>query len=156
MELIFLLIWFAICAEQDARQRQISNWLTLGGFVLALIYLLYSGHTWLGSESSDAGWAFLLAVMLTLPGYTMGRLGAGDVKLLAALALASGSLLLLGTFIGAALAMLIWLAIRQKVWPLLGQRFTQRYFYMNAETTNKQPFSPFLFVGFWLAALCIH
>lgn len=156
MELLFLLIWFAICAEQDARQRQISNWLTLGGFALALGYLLYSGHTWLGYESTDAGWAFFLAVALTLPGYAMGRLGAGDVKLLSALALASGSLYLLGTFIGAGLAMLTWMAIRQKVWPLMGQRFAQRYLYMNTEATNKHPFSPFLLVGFLLAALCIH
>ncbi|MDO7930035.1 prepilin peptidase [Pseudomonas sp. KFB-139] len=156
MELLFLLAWFAICAEQDARQRLISNWLTLGGFTLALAYLLYSGHTWLGFESADAGWALLLAVALTLPGYALGRLGAGDVKLLAALALASSSLHLLGTFIGAGLVMLIWLIIRQKAWPLIGQRVTQRYTYMNAEATNKQPFSPFLFTGFLLTALCIH
>ncbi|RMQ48652.1 hypothetical protein ALQ04_01993 [Pseudomonas cichorii] len=156
MELLFLLAWLAICAEQDARQRQISNGLTLGGFALALGYLLYSGHSWLGLESADAGWALLLAVALTLPGYALGRLGAGDVKLLATLALASGSLYLLGTFIGAGLAMLVWLAVRQKVWPLMGQRFTQRYVYMNAEATNKHPFSPFIFAGFLLAALCIH
>ncbi|MFJ4143500.1 prepilin peptidase [Pseudomonas sp. NPDC089734] len=156
MELLFLLIWFVACAEQDARQRQISNWLTLGGFALALGYLLYSGQTWLGLEASDGGWALVLAVALTLPGYALGRLGAGDVKLMAALALATGSLYVLGTFIGAALATLLWLALRQKIWPLMGQWFTERYACMNTETTNKYPFSPFLLAGFSLIALCIQ
>ncbi|GAB7532596.1 A24 family peptidase [Pseudomonas sp. 3A(2025)] len=156
MKLLFLLTWFAICAEQDARHKQISNGLTLGGFIAALVWLLYSGQTWLGDTAAQGGWALLLALAMTLPGYAMGRLGAGDVKLLAALALASNSLYLLGTFIGAGMAAVLWLLIRRPLFRHAGQMFAQRYAAMNPDMTEKFPFSPLLFAGLLLVAVCIH
>lgn len=156
MKLLFLLAWFAVCAEQDARYKQISNRLTLGGFIAALVWLLYSGQTWLGDTAAQGGWALLLALVMTLPGYAMGRLGAGDVKLLAALALASNSLYLLGTFIGAGIAGVIWLTVRRPLFRHAGQRFTRRYAAMNPAMTEKFPFSPLLFAGLLLVAACIH
>lgn len=156
MKLLFLLAWFAVCADQDARYKQISNTLTLGAFVAALVWLLYSGQTWLGDPASEGGWALLLALAMTLPGYAMGRLGAGDVKLLAALALASNSLYVLGTFIGAGIASLIWLAMRRPLFRHAGQRFAHRYAAMNPDMTKKFPFSPLLLAGLLLAAVCIH
>src|SRR5476649_2342687 len=80
MYLALLLLWFALCAEQDARQRQIANWLTFGGAAIALACLLISGHTLVGAPAAEGGWAFVLAVLFTLPGYALGRLGAGDVS----------------------------------------------------------------------------
>lgn len=148
MKLFFLLAWLAVCALQDARHRQISNTLTLGGFIAALLWLLYSGQTWLGADAALGGWALLLALAMTLPGYAMGHLGAGDVKLLAALALASDSIYLLGTFMGAALAMVLWLAVRRGFFPGPQQRLAGRH--------EKFPFSPFLFVGLLLVAFCIR
>lgn len=156
MKLLFLLTWFAVCAEQDARHKQISNALTLGGFVAALGWLLYSGQTWLGADAAEGGRALLLALAMTLPGYVLGRLGAGDVKLLAALALASSSLYLLGTFIGAAVAALIWLAIRRLLFRHAGQRLARRYAAMNPDVTKKFPFSPLLFVGLLSVAFFTH
>lgn len=156
MKLLFLLIWFAVCAEQDARHKQISNALTLGGFIAALSWLVYSGQTWLGAEAAEAGRALLLALALTLPGYVLGRLGAGDVKLLAALALASDSLYLLGTFMGAAVAALLWLMIRRLLFRHAGQRLARRYAAMNPQTTEKFPFSPLLFIGLLSAAFFSH
>lgn len=61
MKLFFLLIWFAICAEQDARCKQISNGLTLGAAALAIIYLALTGMTWLGSPALEALLALTLA-----------------------------------------------------------------------------------------------
>ncbi|MGV8918221.1 MAG: prepilin peptidase [Pseudomonas sp.] len=156
MQLTFLLIWLLACAEQDARQKQISNWLTFGAFAVFVVCVLFKGQTWLGSSAAEGGWALLLALAFTLPGYALGRLGAGDVKLLAALALASDSLHLLGTFIGAGLASVVWLLIRQRAWPHMSQRLTQRYRQLGPETSNKQPFAPFLLVGFILVANWIH
>lgn len=156
MDLLFLLVWLAICAEQDARQRQIANGLTLGAAALALLYLLLDDQTWLGAPASEGGWALLLALLFTLPGYLLGRLGAGDVKLMAALALLTDRPHVLGTFIGAGIATLAWLAIRQIVWPLIGQRLAVRYAHLNDPTSKKNPFVPFLFVGFLLAALLIR
>lgn len=156
MQLFLLLTWFAVCAEQDARQKQISNWLTFGGFALFLIFLLINNHTWLGAPSAEGGWALLLALAFTLPGYALSRLGAGDVKLLAALALATDSLHLLVTFIGAGVISVMWLLVRKSAWPHMGQWLTWRYPHAGSEASNKQPFSPFLFAGFALIAIWLQ
>lgn len=156
MNLLFLLVWFAVCADQDARRRRVSNGLTFGGGLIALGYLLISGTSWLAAPMEQAWWALLLTLAMTLPGYALGKLGAGDVKLLVALALASDSLHILGTFIGAGVTSVIWLLARQKVWSHMGQRLTQRYPWLSPESSNKQPFVPFLFLGFALTALFLH
>ena len=89
IQTLVIVLWLGVCAVQDIRQRQIANTLTLGVGLLALIYLLWAGSTWLGAPRSEGGLALALALVLTLPGYALGRFGAGDVKLLAALGLAS-------------------------------------------------------------------
>lgn len=152
---LFLFAWLALCAAQDIRQRQIANSLTLGAFLLALGYLLWSGTTWLGATPAEGGWAFTLAVLFTLPGYALGRLGAADVKLLGALALATNCEYLLGTFIGAGLASAAWLLLAPKVWPLMNQGVRNTLHYLGPEQSKKQPFAPFLLVGFTLAWLWI-
>ncbi|QHF42857.1 prepilin peptidase [Pseudomonas sp. S35] len=148
---LLLFVWLALCAVQDIRQRRIANRLTWGGLLLALVYLLWSGSTWLGAPAAEGGWACALALLFTLPGYALGRLGAGDVKLLAALALATDSHYLLGTFIGAGLASAGWLLLAPRLWPLLNQevRYTLRY--LQPQASGKQPFAPFLLAGFALA-----
>jgi prepilin peptidase CpaA len=156
MKLFFLVIWFAICAEQDARCKQISNRLTLGAAALAIIYLALTGMTWLGSPAREALLAVTLALALTLPGYALGKLGAGDVKLMTALALASNSAYLLGTFIGAGVAMATWLIVAKRAWPPTQQWVTQRYRYMNPTAPDKYPFSPFLFAGLLLSTALLH
>jgi len=156
MYLALLLLWFALRAEQDARQRQIANWLTFGGAAIALACLLISGHTLVGAPAAEGGWAFVLAVLFTLPGYALGRLGAGDVKLLAALGLATDSQYLLGTFIGAGVTSLLWLLLRQKFWIHVSQGVANRYPHLGPEASNKQPFAPFLFVGFVLSLLYLR
>ncbi|PRW95518.1 prepilin peptidase, partial [Pseudomonas fragi] len=83
--------------------------------LLALIYLLWAGSTWLGAPRSEGGLALALALVLTLPGYALGRFGAGDVKLLAALALASNLDALLWSLIGAAVFQGAWVLIHQRL-----------------------------------------
>ncbi|KPY15879.1 hypothetical protein ALO54_02777 [Pseudomonas syringae pv. philadelphi] len=156
MKLFFLLVWFAICAEQDARRKEILNGLTLGAAALAAGYLAVTGLTWLGSPPLEGALALVLALALTLPGYTLGRLGAADVKLMTALALASNTAYLLCTFIGAGVAMLAWALIGKRVWPLIHQQVTQRYKHMNPGTPDKYPFSPFLLIGLLLTVCVIH
>lgn len=156
MDLLLLLAWLAVCADQDARQRQVSNWLTLGAGALALAYLVLRGQTWLGASAAEGGWALLFAALLTLPGYALGKLGAADVKLLAALALATDRLYLLGTLIGAGVVIVLWLLIRQKTGHLTIQWLANRYIQMDSKSQNKQPFVPFLFAGFALTRLCLH
>ncbi|MDQ0650920.1 prepilin peptidase [Pseudomonas cedrina] len=145
---VVILLWLGLCALQDVHQRQIANGLTLGAALLALIYLSWTGATWLGAPADEGGWAFAVALLLTLPGYVLGRFGAGDVKLLAALALASNLDTLLWSLIGAAVFQGGWFFIRQWLSGHRGKASTQ--------ASKKQPFAPFVLTGFALYWVCIH
>lgn len=149
-------MWLALCTEQDVRERQISNTLTLGVAACALVWLFATGQSWIGADASEAGWALAIVMLLTLPGYMLGRLGAADVKLLGALALATDRMYLLGTFIGAGVAVVIWLLSRRWLWSLLSQKVKQRFRQVIEEASKKQPFAPFVLAGFLLAAVWIH
>lgn len=154
MQSFVLLIWLSMCAAQDARERHIANGLTLGAGALALAWLLWSGTTWLGAPAEQGGWAALLALAFTLPGYALRRLGAGDVKLMAALGLATDGRHVLGVFIGAGLASVCWLLLAPRVWLHIGQGLRGRLRYLEPGMSRKQPFAPFLLVG-WVLTLAV-
>lgn len=156
MQSLVLIIWLALCAVQDARQRHIANALTLGVGGLALAYLLWTGNTWLGAGAEQGGWAVLLALAFTLPGYVMKRMGAGDVKLMTALGLATDGMHLLGAFIGAGLASALWLLIAPKVWLHMSQGLRRRLRYFRHEVSRKQPYAPFVLIGMVCTLLWIH
>ena len=153
---LVVFVWLVVCAQQDIRQRQIANRLTLGALLLALFYLLWSGSTWLGTSRAQGLWAFCLALLLTLPGYALGRLGAGDVKMLAALALASNSTYLLWSLIGAGVANVAWLVYGPRLLPLASQGVRARLGYLVVDPSKELPFAPFLLVGFSLAWAWLH
>ena len=69
----------AIC---DVRNRRIPNLLTFGAAAIGLIVATLS-HGLSGAGMSAGGW--LLALCLWLPLYALGGMGAGDVKLMAAI-----------------------------------------------------------------------
>lgn len=156
MQSLVLITWLALCAAQDARHRQIANALTLGAAAAALVYLLWTGNTWLGAEAEQGGWAFLLALAFTLPGYAMKRMGAGDVKLMTALGLATDGAHLLGTFIGAGLASVLWLLLAPKVWLHMNQGFKLNFQYMSPDSSKKQPYAPFVLLGMVCTLIWIH
>ncbi|KAE9640297.1 prepilin peptidase [Pseudomonas sp. PB106] len=156
MHCFVLLIWLTLCAAQDARQRHIANVLTLGVGGLAAVYLLVTGHTWLGAEAVQGGWALLLALLLTLPGYWLKRFGAGDVKLMTALALATDGIHLLGAFIGAALVSALWIVTVPKLWLHMSQRLREYLRYLAPEMSKKLPFAPFVLMGTILTLIWIH
>lgn len=156
MQSLVLLIWLTLCAAQDARESHIGNGLTLGAGVLALAYLLWTGTTWLGAEAVQGGWALLLALAFTLPGYAVRRMGAGDVKLMATLGLATDGTHLLGGFIGAGLASALWLLLAPRLWLHMGQRLRTRLRYLEPGTSKKQPFAPFVLVGVLLTLAWMH
>ncbi|WP_455825852.1 prepilin peptidase [Pseudomonas graminis] len=153
---LVMLLWLALCTVQDIRQRQIANGLTLGVGLLALVYLVWAGSTWMGAPAVDAGWALALALLLTLPGYAMGRFGAGDVKLLSALALASNADYLLGTLIGAGVALGAWALLAPRLRPLMRQGLSAQLCGRAAQASIKQPFAPFVLTGFAACWYWIH
>lgn len=145
---VVILLWLGLCAVQDIRQRQIANGLTLGAALLALFYLLGVGNTWLGAPVGEGVWAFVLALLLTLPGYVLGRFGAGDVKLLAALGLATTVDHLLWSLIGAAV-------VQGGCW-FIRQWFSVRRDTPSDGASTKQPFAPFVLTGFALYWFWTH
>jgi len=66
----------------DLQSRRIPNVLTLGAAVAAFVFAAFNGGL-AGLGSSVTGWAVGLA--LWLPVYALGGMGAGDVKLIAAI-----------------------------------------------------------------------
>jgi prepilin peptidase CpaA len=67
----------------DIRTRRIPNLLTFGGAAAALVYgVLASGPGGLGTATL----AWVIGAALFFPFFALGGMGAGDVKLLAALA----------------------------------------------------------------------
>jgi prepilin peptidase CpaA len=72
----------ALAAAIDIRSRRIPNLLTFGGAAAALAYFaLVEGTS--GLAHGAAGWT--AGVVLFLPIFLLGGMGAGDVKLLAAI-----------------------------------------------------------------------
>lgn len=107
-------LWTLVCGGYDLIQRRIPNGLTLGAQGAALAAYAVTGQGWLDVPwtAGLAGWA--LALALTLPGYVLKKLGAGDVKLFAAMGLLGGFDAALITFAVASLfaggVALLWLA----------------------------------------------
>lgn len=81
VSVVALLVGFVACVT-DVRTRRIPNVLTFGAAAIAaIVHMAAGGFT--GLASSAGGWA--LGVVLFLPFFALGGMGAGDVKLLAAL-----------------------------------------------------------------------
>lgn len=85
----------------DLSTRRIPNLLTLGGAVLGLAYHLATGGP-LGVGAATTGW--LLGAAVFFPVFALGGMGAGDVKLVAALGAWLGPLGALQVAIGSAIA----------------------------------------------------
>lgn len=123
---IVLVFWAALCAAQDLWQRRVSNVLTLGMMAFALCALLVSGQSLTGQGLLPAFLALGLAMLLTLPGYVLGLLGAADAKMLMAFGLASGVTDVLEVFVVAGLssAFLMLLARRLEQFPVFARLMT--------------------------------
>jgi prepilin peptidase CpaA len=67
----------------DVRTRRIPNLLTFGAAAVALLFALTTGGP---AAATTAALAWFLGAALFFPFFALGGMGAGDVKLLAALA----------------------------------------------------------------------
>lgn len=100
---IVLIIWAAICGMQDIWRLRVSNVLTLGMLAVAVVFLVLHGHSMTGGSVWQALYGLLLAMVFTMPGYVMGKLGAADAKMLMAVGLASTVMTVLEVFVVASL-----------------------------------------------------
>lgn len=100
-------LWAMFVAYSDVTERRIPNYLAFGAALVCLFVLAWNGQAPLGGNPLSVVGGLGLALLLTLPGYLTNRLGAGDVKMLLAVATMGGHALVLQTFvIGALLAVL--------------------------------------------------
>jgi prepilin peptidase CpaA len=97
---ILLIALVAAAGIYDFRTRKIPNWLNLSGFILGLGLNTFFLHG-AGIASSGLGLAFALAIYLPL--YLLRGMGAGDVKLMAAVGAIAGPSNWLGIFLATAL-----------------------------------------------------
>ncbi|ARU89903.1 prepilin peptidase [Pseudomonas sp. M30-35] len=148
MNIAILLVWLAACAVQDVQQKRISNWLTFGGIAFALIYLLLRAESLLGYTPVEALIAVAFAVLLSLPGYMLNKLGAADVKLLVFIGLSSNSQMLLMTIAIAGICFIAWASSANKIWPTLGSSTQKRLKYLKPHSKTAYPYGLFLFGGF--------
>lgn len=109
-------------AVYDVRYRRIPNWLTVGGVLigLALNAFLYQG--WPGQRHSLLGLAVGFGVYFLL--YALRAMGAGDVKLMAAVGATVGwqdwfGIFLITAIIGGAMALMLVAArgrVKKTLW----------------------------------------
>lgn len=94
----------------------------------------------------------LLVLILMLPGYVLAKTGAGDIKMLLGVALASNAVYILMCIIVAGVMMAVWLAMAPGVWPRLPGSVKSHLPYLAPENRAAMPYAPFLFLGILLAS----
>lgn len=103
-----IVVWSLVIAVGDLRHRRIPNVLSLGAWVIGAGHLLIWRHSLLGETASSAWMAAGFALLVTLPGYALRQLGAGDVKFLVGIGLLTSWPLTLICFATGALLGATW------------------------------------------------
>ncbi|WP_024329506.1 prepilin peptidase [Thioalkalivibrio sp. ALR17-21] len=99
---IGLALWALACAALDWRERRIPNALTAPAMLAGAAYVVTLQFTLLGQAPWTHGLGGIgLALAFALPGYLLGKLGGGDVKMLLAVALLGGFPAVLAAVLGA-------------------------------------------------------
>jgi len=88
----------AVATATDLRARRIPNALSVGTFIAGFVLAAFAGLEGVTSSAQGAG----LALAMLLPLYVFRGLGAGDVKLMAAIGALKGPEFVLFTFAWAA------------------------------------------------------
>jgi len=102
-QLILLVIVVIVAAVTDLRSRRIPNWLTLSGVLSGIAMNVFiADHWWDGLKFSLLGLALGFGIYVVL--YVLRAMGAGDVKLMAAVGAIVGAENWFGIFVVTALA----------------------------------------------------
>lgn len=141
--------WLIACAVMDARERRVPNALTFPLMGLALVQLGVYQTTLSGAPAMQAAIGAGSALVLTLPGFILGRLGAGDVKLLVALGLASTPGLVVGSFVYGTGALLLWATFQwlRSALPTLSSRHEVAQPSPAHPALRERAFAPSLLIG---------
>lgn len=119
-----VLVWALTIACIDWRQRRIPNLLLVLMLVPALLALIINHQGLLGVAWLDSVLGMVAGGVILLPGYLLGKMGAGDVKFAACLGLLLGwhatlvLMLLFALLLGAVSLMMFW---RYRALPQAGK-----------------------------------
>lgn len=144
---VIAVIWSVAIASMDVAQRRVPNALTFGAMLLAVIAFFWTGLSPLGAGGASMLIGATLSLVLTLPGYLTHKLGAGDVKLLLAIALLGGTAAVLTSFVVGTLTIVV-VAV---CWVWLGPGFGFSY-----PGGKSLPFGAALALGFVVAVIRGH
>lgn len=97
---LVLLAWLAVCAAQDWRSREVSNWLTLPPLAAGLIYTAVQGWERL--------LLFGLVVSVCSVLFRLGGMGGADVKILAVLSAFSPLMLMAALAAQGITGLVVW------------------------------------------------
>lgn len=109
-----LAVWAVWIAWDDWRRRRIANASIILVLAPALLSLILEQRGLLGAQAWPAALGLGLAVAITLPGYALNMLGAGDVKYAATLGLLLGGwsavrmMLVFALLLGSFAALVLW------------------------------------------------
>lgn len=98
-----LLIWALAIAGYDWFRRRVPNLLLLALLLPTAAMLVWRGEGPLGASWPYSLLGLVIGFLVTVPGYAVSRLGAGDVKLAAVLGLVQGWPMVSWTLMAAAL-----------------------------------------------------
>jgi prepilin peptidase CpaA len=79
---LILIAFVLVAAIYDAATQRIPNWTSLFIVVLGLGWNIFSAE---GLGVRDSGLGLIAGLLMMLPSYVFGGMGAGDVKLIAAI-----------------------------------------------------------------------
>ncbi len=99
---LIVVAWCLGVVLADLSARRIPNILTLGMCLIAICWLAVTGHSMLNTDIRSVALGAAVSLLLTLPAYAARLLGAGDVKLLLAIALVGGGYIASLSFVIAA------------------------------------------------------
>lgn len=159
---MLILAWSITCLVMDLRVRKLPNWLMLSGHIMATLVLIVTGQSLLGATPVAAIFAWLLALVLTLPAYMLKWLGAGDVKMLAAIGLLTGLNVMLASYAIAGVLILL-VVIGSLMWsrtvPWLNLKLARVHLQLPAippSGRQKIPFGALLAIGLMTALVMLQ
>lgn len=142
-------VWIAVplglaASLEDLLWHRISNWIPAALLAGGVLWQ-WSQQSWRGAGAALLGAAAGFAIFLAL--YLLGKMGGGDVKLMAGF----GALLGAGSVLEAA----FWTAISGALWAgaYLGVRALGRRRGRKGEAAESIPYAPSITLGAWLALL---
>lgn len=103
-----VIVWCVSVGLTDLYFRRIPNILMIGAYSVPIFSSLITGQALLGAHWQSVAIGIGVSLLLTLPAYAARLLGAGDVKLILAIALIGGWQLMPSSFVIASILAIVF------------------------------------------------